>query len=87
MGSGVKLPKDWISEHASASVGQLTWPEGEKKKAPSRKLQAASDLTLVPRYYRISSGSRLMVFRSVNLPNHTLAPGGTLGPAQPMEET
>ena len=26
VGSGVKLPKDWISEHASASVGQLTWP-------------------------------------------------------------
>jgi len=51
-GSGVKLPKDWISEHASASVGQLTWPfcsirkaawgASPKQQASSHKLQATS---------------------------------------------
>ena len=52
------------------------------KKATSRKPQAASDLTLVPRYYRMNSRSRFMLFRSINLPNHTLALGGIPGPAQ-----
>ena len=36
-GPGVKLPKDWISEHASASVGQLAWPKNKKEPATSEQ--------------------------------------------------
>ena len=34
----VKLPKDWISEHASASVGQLTWPERRNMKETKKQI-------------------------------------------------